>query len=214
MKEYPSGCVIERADGSFEIKPRMPLGRLDAETLNRVNEVVRTYGLPGVRATAAQRIVLEGVQAEQVDDIVERISGVGEQCPAMITLCPGKGSCKRGVRATRVMAAKLEALFTELGAMPTVVKCGLSGCARCCGESYVRDIGLMGTAKGWTVLFGGNAGRKVRAGDELAVNMTDAETLDMVRVLLTFYADNGRKRERTARFVERIGTETVKLVLS
>ncbi|WP_250645481.1 nitrite reductase [Salidesulfovibrio onnuriiensis] len=213
MKEYPSGCVVERADGSYEIKPRMPQGRLDAQTLDKVNDVVRLYGLPGVRATAAQRLVLEGVPAEHVDAVVGHVNGVGEECPSMVTLCPGGGSCKRGLQSTRDMARKLETLLNALGPMPAMIKCGLSGCPRCCGESFVRDVGLMGSARGWAVLFGGNAGRNVRAGDELIADAPEAEALAVIRAVLEYYAANAKARERTARFVERVGIDAVGAVI-
>lgn len=210
MKEYPPGCVVERCDGTYAIRPRMPLGRLDAVMLQKVNDAVRIFDLPGVRATAAQRVVIEGVSAELVDDVVSAIGGVGEQCPFMVLACPGKGECKRGLQSTQDMARKLEGLLNELSPMPAMLKCGLSGCPRCCGESFVRDVGLMGTGKGWTVLFGGNAGRNVRVADELVRNASDGEALAVLRSVLGIYRAEARQRERTARLVERVGIDAVR----
>jgi len=37
---------------------------------------------------------------------------------------------------------------------PKKVKISLSGCTSSCAESNVRDIGLIGTPKGWRMLVG------------------------------------------------------------
>ena len=93
---------------------------------------------------------------------------------------------------------------------PAKVKIGVSGCQFCCGESFVRDIGIFGKKKGWTVIFGGNSGRKPRVGDIIAEDISREEVIDLTKRCLEYYAANGRKRERTARFVERIGIDKFK----
>jgi NAD(P)H-nitrite reductase large subunit len=68
----------------------------------------------------------------------------------------------------------------------------------------------MGTNRGWTVFFGGNAGRKARIGDLVASDLTAAEVMDCAGRLLEYYRRNAQTKERTARFMERIGMETLK----
>ncbi len=46
------------------------------------------------------------------------------------------------------MAAGIEEMLMGFNRMPAHLKVGLSGCPRCCGASYVRDIGLVGTGRG------------------------------------------------------------------
>jgi len=94
--------------------------------------------------------------------------------------------------------------------LPAKLKMGVSGCLRCCGESYLRDVGLLGSAKGWTVIFGGNSGGKPRIGDVMAKDLTKEEALDLVRRLLDYYRKHARPGERTARFMERVGFETIR----
>ncbi|KUG20726.1 sulfite reductase, assimilatory-type [hydrocarbon metagenome] len=52
--------------------------------------------------------------------------------------------------------------------LPAEAKMEIPGCSRCCGERYLRDIGVVGSAKGWTVLFGGDSGGCPRIGDTAA----------------------------------------------
>jgi NAD(P)H-nitrite reductase large subunit len=67
----------------------------------------------------------------------------------------------------------------------------------------------MGTNKGWTVLFGGNGGTRPRFGDIVARNLSAAEALDCTQRLAEFYRNNAKPRERTARFMERVGMDTL-----
>lgn len=92
---------------------------------------------------------------------------------------------------------------------PAKVKIGISGCPRCCGESHTRDIGIMGTNKGWTVLFGGNGGTRPRFGDVIAQCLTATEALDCSQRLAEYYRKHAKPHERTARFVERVGIDTI-----
>ena len=73
-----------------------------------------------------------------------------------------------------------------------------------------KDLGLLGTAKGWTVIFGGNAGGRPRIGDLVAKDLTSDEALDLVRRLLEYYRSNAEPGERTARFVERVGFDAIR----
>jgi NAD(P)H-nitrite reductase large subunit len=94
--------------------------------------------------------------------------------------------------------------------MPAKVKIGVSGCPNNCSEGYVRDIGLFGKSKGWTLVVGGSSGRKPRIGDVIAERLTDDQALELVHKCLDFYKKNANTKERTARFIERIGIEAFK----
>jgi NAD(P)H-nitrite reductase large subunit len=68
----------------------------------------------------------------------------------------------------------------------------------------------MGTTKGWTVLFGGNGGTRPRFGDIIARDLTIGEALDCTQRLGEYYRSHAKFHERTARFMERIGLDTLK----
>jgi NAD(P)H-nitrite reductase large subunit len=96
---------------------------------------------------------------------------------------------------------------------PAKVKIGISGCQRCCSESQVRDIGINGTTKGWMVFFGGNVGTKPRIGNLIAWGLSESEAIDCADRLLSYYGSYANPKERTARFVERIGMNRIKTEL-
>lgn len=204
----PAGVVRSREKGVYSIMSRTPLGDVSAEMLNTINSVVQDFGLPGVRVTGRQRIQIQGVPEEKVRAVVERLGEVGEACKYFVQACPGSTTCRFGIQDSLKMGAELEAYLNSF-TLPSKLKSGVSGCSMSCAESYVRDVGMVGTAKGWTVLFGGNAGKGVRKADVLAQGVSSEEGLKIIGRALDFYAENAKKKERTARFVERVGIDAV-----
>ncbi len=74
----------------------------------------------------------------------------------------------------------------------------------------MRDVGVLGKKKGWTVIFGGNSGGRPRIGDVIAEDIDAEAVFDLVQKCLEYYAANGKKKERTARFMDRIGVDPFK----
>ena len=60
------------------------------------------------------------------------------------------------------------------------------------------------------IVKGINSGQRPRIGDILAENITKEEAIDLAKRCLEYYAANAKKRERTARFIERIGIDEFK----
>ncbi|WP_319466726.1 nitrite reductase [uncultured Pseudodesulfovibrio sp.] len=207
-ENLPKGAVAQRGGTLYSVRPRTPLGEISAEQLNVINSVVQDFNLPGVRVTAAQRLSIRGIPGEKVAEVIERLGPVGELCHYYVQACLGTTGCRLAMQDSMKLGARLEEFLNEFE-LPAKLKCGVSGCSMCCSESYVRDVGLVGTAKGWTVVFGGNAGKGVRKGDVIAENVSDDKALEVIGKVLDFYRDNAKKKERTARFVARVGIEAV-----
>ena len=63
---------------------------------------------------------------------------------------------------------------------------------------------------GYKIYIGGRWGKKVSRGRALGKIFTaEAEALDMIEKILLFYKENGKKGERFAETIERIGFENV-----
>lgn len=213
MDERPTGGIIQRDQKSYAIVPRTPLGLVTPYILENVARVARKYNIPVVKITSAQRMAIVGIKPELVDGIWQElgmdVGPAAEVCVHYVKACPGNRLCKYGIQDSIGLGMELEKLFVGM-AVPAKVKMGVSGCPFNCGESYVRDFGVFGKKAGWTVVFGGNSGAKPRIGDVIAKDLTDGEVLELAARCLQYYAANGRNRERTARFIERIGIEEFK----
>jgi NAD(P)H-nitrite reductase large subunit len=210
VSEKQFGGIHKRPDGTFSVTPRMPLGKLDVDALETIIGIIKKFNLPGIRSTTDQRLTLDGIPAGAVDDVVKLLNGVGNPYPQSIVACRGQGDCEHGLQNTQAMAKQVEDIFIHLLHIPTHLKIGISGCSRCCGNSYIRDIGLVGTPNGWTLAIGGKSGSKVRCADDLLVDLPWEQVLTTLKLFLTFYKENMREKERIAPFVERLGIDHIR----
>ena len=193
--------------------PGINAGMLTLEDLERVTELARKYNVPLIKITGGQRLFLKGLDPEQLQALKQEL-GVPPTPPHArnrinyVQACPGKAWCNCGVGPTEDVTKALMALELD-GPLPAKVKVGISGCVRCCCESWMRDIGLTAEKKGWRLSFGGNAAGKPRIGNELARGLDDAEAIALVRKVLDYYRSEAKPKMRTARFVEQVGIEVI-----
>jgi NAD(P)H-nitrite reductase large subunit len=210
------GATLQRDGRTYAVSTRTPGGIITPEHLERVAAVARKYGVPLMKITSGQRIALVGIPEAQLQgiflDLGSDADRTGGPCLHFVQACLGTESCRYGNQDSLGLARAVEARFRER-IYPAKLKIGISGCPRCCGESHTRDIGIMGTSMGWTVIFGGNGGTRPRIGDTVAKNLSGDEALDLVERLLEYYRSHANPRERTARFMDRIGMERLKAEL-
>lgn len=213
MSDGPRGAILQRDKETYAIVPRVPVGLVTPQILENISSVAKKYQIPIIKIVSGQRMALVGMKAEQIEEIWKELElepgKATELCVHYVQACPGMAVCKLGVQDSLGLGLELERLFIGLD-LPGKVKMGVSGCPMTCGESFVRDIGVQGHKKGWTFIFGGNSGSHPRIGDILAEELTTGQVLDLARKCLEYYRDNGKKRERTARFAQRIGIDAMK----
>ena len=207
----PPGAILQRDKKTFAIVPRIPGGLMNLEMLNKITRTVEKYSIPIVKITSGQRIALVGMTEDQLENIwldLDMDPGKAtELCLHYVQSCPGNTVCSFGIQDSLTFGIEIEDYFSGRD-FPAKVKIGVSGCPFSCAENYVRDIGIMGKKKGWSVTFGGSSTRAPRAGDLLAENLDNRAVLELLERCLTYYAHNAKKKERTARFIERIGIKT------
>jgi len=210
------GAILQRDKETYAIVPRVPVGLLTTENLDKLSLVIKKYRIPVVKIVSGQRIALVGIKGDDIESIWSELSmepgKPTELCVHYVQACPGTAVCKLGVQDSLGLGIELEKLFFGVD-LPAKVKIGVSGCPMTCGESFVRDIGVQGNKNGWTFIFGGNSGGHPRIGDVLAEGLTNEQVLELAKKSLEYYQANGKKRERTARFVERTGIEAIKTAL-
>jgi len=207
------GAILQRDKTTYAIVPRTPAGLLSADVLEALAAVVRKYSIPIVKITSGQRIALVGLDKEDIervwDDLRLEVGRAIELCLHYVQACPGTTVCRFGQQDSLGLGLELEKIYADRE-MPAKLKIGVSGCPMCCAESYLRDIGLFGKKSGWTLAFGGNSSGHPRVADVLAENLSRDEAIALVEKCVLFYRNNGKKKERTARMVERLGVEAVR----
>ena len=197
MREHPTGAILQRDKETYAIVPRTPVGLVTPDDLEALAGVARKYNIPVIKITSGQRFALVGLKKEDVDSVWQELGmDVGkatELCLHYVQACPGTAVCKFGVQDSLGLGTEIEAFFTEME-LPAKVKIGISGCPFCCGESFVRDIGIFGKKNGWTFIVGGSSARRPRIGDVLTENLSKEEVIDLTRRTLEYYRDKSKKK--------------------
>ena len=213
MNVHPQSAILQRDKETYAIVPRIPGGLAKLEDLKNIVNVVEKYNIPIIKITSGHRLALVGMKEDVVNSIWEdlgmEMGKATELCLHYVQACPGNAVCKFGIQDSLGLGIEIEDFFLGME-LPAKVKIGVSGCPLCCGESFVRDIGIFGKKKGWTLVFGGNSARRPRVGDIIAENITKEEVISLAKRCLEYYTANGKKKERTARLVERIGIDEIK----
>lgn len=203
------GAIVQRDKETYAVAPHVPGGIIDPAGLRRIADVAERYGAKALKITSAQRIAIVGIRPEDIDDVWRDLgmkpgAAIG-LCVRSVKICPGTTFCKRGQQDSVSLGLKLDELYHGMQ-LPWKFKIGVSGCANSCAEPAVKDIGLIGTSKGWRLLVGGSSGIRPRIGHTLAENLSDEEALRLVDRIIGFYRDHAKK-QRLGEFIEEIGYE-------
>lgn len=216
LNDGEKGAVLQRDKETYGIAPHLPCGVVTPEILRKMAEVAEKYEIPMLKITSAARIAMLGIQEEDVDAIWDELGiGAGNVvgiCIRSVKACPGTTYCKRGRTDSLGLGQTLDQKYHGMQ-LPGKLKMGVSGCPNQCSETSFKDIGLVGTPKGWRIYVGGNGGTNPRLG-EILVQRIDTETaLELVEKILDYYRENARPKERMGRMIERLGLDAMEEAL-
>jgi NAD(P)H-nitrite reductase large subunit len=217
LKLGEKGAIIQRDDKTYAIAPHIPCGIVTPELLRKLADVAEKYNAQAMKITGATRIAMVGIKEEDIDSVWEDLglkpgAAVG-LCVRSIRTCPGTTFCKIGQQDSLGMGMKLDERYHGME-LPGKLKIAVSGCNINCAESWVRDIGLFGKPRGWTLVAGGNVGSKPRIAQELCADLSDDQALKSIETVITFYSANGKKGERIGKMIDRLGLDALKAALS
>lgn len=203
-----TGATIQRDGRTYAVTTRIPAGIITPEHLETIARVGRKYRIPVLKITSGQRIALVGLEPGDVQKVMKELGPLAKPetapCVKFVQACLGTDWCRYGRQDSIGLARAMDEKFRN-ETFPAKIKIGISGCPRCCSESHTRDIGIMGTPNGWTVMFGGNAGTRPRFADLIARDLTSHEAVDCAERLARYYRSHAKPHERTARFMEQTG---------
>jgi len=214
IKDTIPGAILQRDKKTYAVVPKSPVGIITPEELDKISAVAKKYAIPAIKITSGQRIALVGVEEDDLEDVwLDLDMAKGQVKPSdkslhYVQACPGIAACKYGIQDAIGMGQAMDKVFSDMS-LPAKVKIGVSGCSFSCGESMVRDIGLLGKKSGWSLVVGGNAARRPRIGDIVAERLSKVEVIELTQRFLDFYCLYAKEKERTARFCERLGLEKI-----
>lgn len=217
-REYVKGDLPEKAailqrDGeTYAIAPHIPGGIVYPETLRKMADIAEKYGAAALKLTSAQRIAIVGLKEEDLDAAWGELNlkpgaAIG-LCVRSVKICPGTTFCKRGKQDAVGLGLKLDEKYHGMQ-LPSKFKMAVSGCPNSCSEPAIKDIGLMGTAKGFNLSVGGSAGPRPRLGNIVAKDLTEEQALDLVEKIINFYKTYPKSR-RIGEVIDEIGLDKFK----
>lgn len=206
------GAIVQRDRETYAIAPHIPGGITDVGTLKKLAEVGEKYGAKAIKVTSAQRIALIGIEEADVekawaDLAMDKGAAIG-LCVRSVKICPGTSFCKRAKQNSISLGLKLDEKYHGME-LPNKFKIGVSGCANNCAENAIKDLGFMGTLKGYNVTVGGNGGGRPRLSQVILTDKSEAECLEIADKIINLFSQTGKKGQRMGRFIDAVGLDKV-----
>jgi hybrid cluster-associated redox disulfide protein len=205
----PKGANLQKIRNgtkTYAVTPHLPGGFVKPEMLEKYAHVAREYG-GTLKLTSAQRIMITGLKAEDIDNVWAELGmqpAMGfANCVRSVKVCPGIAFCKRGKQDSVKLGIELDRRYIKKE-MPSRMKIGVSGCPNSCSEAIIKDIGVIGTDEGWDVYVGGSAGAHPRLADKLIAGLDYDDTLRIIDIIVGYYKKHA-DIERIGQFIDRIG---------
>lgn len=202
-------------DGTYSVVPRMYGGVTKPEDLKKIADVAMKYSAM-VKITGGQRIDLLGIKKEDLPTVwgeLDMPSGYAYgKALRTVKTCVGSTWCRFGTQDSIKMGIELEKRLERLNT-PAKIKLAVSGCPRNCAESTIKDLGVVAIDGGWQLYVGGNGGTDVRAAELMVTVKTEEEVIEWTLAYFQHYRESANYNERTSKWVERVGLDSVKQAL-
>lgn len=210
------GAIVQRDGETFAIAPHIPCGVTTPQQLRLIADVAEKYNCAALKITSAARIALVGLKEEDIDAVWADLqippgAAIG-LCVRSVKVCPGTTFCKQGKQDSLAVGMKLDKQYHGME-LPGKLKIGVSGCPHQCAETGFKDLGLVGTPKGWRLYVGGCGGAVPRISQRIIDELSDEEALDMSDKVIEYFKANAKKHERLGRLIDRLGLEPLKQAL-
>ncbi len=183
------------------------------EELDQIYTVLKKFNVSLTKITAGQRLAVYGVEEKEINALRHALFTIVPKPPEIsvtyVQACPSLQGCKYATRNSQPLGRRLEHLSFNKP-LPDKIKVSIASCRICCTEPWIRDIGIIGSRKGWTLIFGGNGGSRPRIGDLIAEDLHEDQLVQLVEKCIHVYQQHAMLRHRTARFIENFGIERFK----
>ncbi len=210
----PSFAVLQKVrkgKKTFAITPRIPGGFISPKDLMKLAEVAEKYK-GQLKITSGQRIVILGIEGEDVDKAWEDLGmdpGVRSTYGVKnVEVCPA-AFCKRAKQNSMKLGLKLEKKYYGKPA-PNRLKIAVVGCLNACMSANGKDIVVLADPEGFHVRAGGSAGFHPRLPDEIAINLNEEDAEKMVDAVFDYYSENASMGDKLGPFIDRIGLDVFK----
>jgi precorrin-3B C17-methyltransferase len=166
-----------------------------------------------IELTNFQQLYVELDEEANVEEIQKKLRAVG------LKIYPVGAFVKSLKTCSFCQGAEVEGLPTALAlneavagqAVPAPMHIAYTGCTNACGEPLLQDIGIVKNKEVFDVYVGGQPKTlKAQVGELLLEGVPENKLNDVVQQLINLYKENGKKREKFGKFVQRTSIENVR----
>ncbi|TET52726.1 MAG: hypothetical protein E3J54_05860 [Actinobacteria bacterium] len=147
------GFIKQCQPDMFAVRLRVPVGDVTSEQLKAVASIAEKYGTSRVHLTARQGIEINDIKLDDFDEVKEKLKKAGLSLGAcgarvrVVTGCPGKDVCPKGVGSTKKLGLALDDAFFGQGDLPHKFKMAVTGCPNSCVKPQENDLGFVAVVK-------------------------------------------------------------------
>ncbi|CAG7657033.1 nitrite reductase [Paenibacillus allorhizosphaerae] len=165
-----------------------------------------------IEMTTFKQLYVE-MQEERAEEAKFKLQQIGlEVYPAgfytksLITCNFCKGAEEAGLSTARALDEAVAGL-----AAPSPLKIGYSGCALATGEPLLKDIGVVKMRDAYDIYIGGEAkSLKAAPGFLFMERVSEDQLIPVVRGLIQYFQDHGKKKEKFSKFIERVTADALR----
>ncbi|HVE49519.1 MAG TPA: nitrite/sulfite reductase [Casimicrobiaceae bacterium] len=224
------GCYGQRQPGVNMLRVKAPGGKLDADKLDAIADVVasfvdgeRAFEPPHAHVTTRESIQIHSIPLEKTPDAMRRLANAKlttrEACGNTVrnmTACPMAGACPRertDINRHLDHAARYFLRNPLNQQMPRKFKISFSACESDCAQGLLHDLGVVATVKdgrpGFRVLAGGGLGHKPREAIVVREFVSEGELIPAMEAVIELHnthSDRSKRAKSRLKFlVERFG---------
>jgi sulfite reductase (ferredoxin) len=224
------GCYGQRQPGVNMVRVKAPAGKLDADKLDAIADVVatyvdeeRAYEPAHAHVTTRESIQIHSIPLGRTPDVMRRLAAsqltTREACGNTVrnmTACPMAGACPRertDINRHLEHAAHYFLRNPLNQQMPRKFKVSFSACESDCAQGLLHDLGVVATVKdgapGFKLLAGGGLGHKPREAIVVREFVPEHELIPAMEAVIELHNTHSdrtkRAKSRIKFLVERFG---------
>lgn len=220
----------QKQQGLYKVEIPFEHGMAGAKTLERLSQILISFGPDCLRLTMRQNILLRNIPGNQLQNLFHLLNTIGLETGSprilsTLVACTGADTCRLGIclskGASTAIKSKLKTLDEQILDKLPDFRINLSGCPNSCGQHQVANLGFYGRASrndrlypAYYVTLGGQTGDgKARLGE--TIGQISARDLPVFTAeLIEKYASIKESYADFEAYLRSIGTDEIKRLLN
>jgi ferredoxin-nitrite reductase len=143
------GVHAQKQEGLHWVGLHVPMGRLDAASMQELAGLARSYGSGELRLTESQNALIVDVPGDRLEallaePLLQRFRPDPSTLQAEAVSCTGNAYCSFALIPTKGVAQQVLEEMERRIELPEAVRMHWTGCPNACGQPYMGQIGLLG----------------------------------------------------------------------